>query len=497
MKRSKHSLSHYKLFTSNMGELTPIACVDALPGDTFSHSTSALVRASPLLAPVMHPVTVRIHHWFVPLRLIWANFEKFITGGSDGEGDGSTWPYKDAFTPAAGALGDYFGLPPGVNCGQVSALPFRAYALIFNEFYRDEDLVSALTVNTGDGADATTPVTVQSIAWEKDYFTSAREWAQKGPAVTLPLGTSAPVLGIGKANQTFSAGGTPRYESDGAQRAYSFESEVDPSAAGERFYVEGTAATGYPNIFADLSSATGADIIQLREALGLQRYQEARARYGSRYTEYLRYCGVTPSDARLQRPEYLGGGKQVIQFSEVLQTGTDFDANDGVGTMRGHGITAVRSNRYQYFAQEHGLILSLMSVRPRTMYMEGVERMWTRSTKEAYYQRELAHIGAQEVLNKEIYAASASPTDVFGYQDRYAEYRHVQSKVAGEFRSTLNFWHLARDFAAEPALNASFVTCDPSTRIYASTATDGLWIMATNSIQARRPVPKSATPRIF
>lgn len=492
MKRSKHSLSHYKLFTGNMGELIPVACIEALPGDTFSHATSALVRASPLLAPVMHPVTVRIHHWFVPLRLIWANFEKFITGGADGEGDGSAWPYKDAFTPAAGALGDYFGLPPGVNCGQVSALPFRAYALVFNENYRDEDLVTELTVNTGDGADATTPVTVQSIAWEKDYFTSAREWAQKGPAVTLPLGTSAPV----ELDPTTGVSQLVRLKSN---HALSGAGDIVSDASGNLEGAGGADVVVDPNgtLFADLQGATGASIIDLREALGLQRYQEARARYGSRYTEYLRYCGVTPSDARLQRPEYLGGGKQVISFSEVLQTGTEFDSNDGVGTMRGHGIAALRSNRYQYFAQEHGLILTLMSVRPRTMYMEGVERMWTRSTKELYYQKELAHIGAQEVLNKEIYAAAATPTDVFGFQDRYAEYRHIQSKVAGEFRTTLNFWHLARDFAAEPALNASFVTCDPSTRIFASTATDGLWIMASNNIRARRPVPKNASPRIF
>lgn len=485
MKRSKHSLSHYKLFTCNMGELVPIGCVEALPGDTFSHSASALIRVSPLLAPVMHPVSVRIHHWFVPLRLIWTNFEKFITGGSDGEGDGSAWPYIDGsggFT--AGGLMDYFGLPPSVNVGNVSALPPRAYSMIFDEFYRDEDIVTARGFALTDGADATTPVTVASIAWEKDYFTSARPWAQKGPEISLPLGSSAPVhtaVGAGANISVFSdtAAGYKLLDSDAAT--------VDVSAS---------AGTQNSSLYANLADATGASIIEFREALGLQRYQEARARYGSRYTEYLRYCGVTPSDARLQRPEYLGGGKQTIAFSEVLQTGTDFDANDGVGTMRGHGIAALRSNRYQYFAQEHGLILSLMSVRPRTMYMEGVERMWTRNTKELYFQKELQHIGAQEVLKKEIYAAAAAPTDVFGYQDRYAEYKHIQSKIAGDFRSSLNMWHLARDFAAEPSLNSSFVTCDPATRIYASTSTDGLWVMASHSIQARRPVAKGGIPRI-
>lgn len=220
--------------------------------------------------------------------------------------------------------------------------------------------------------------------------------------------------------------------------------------------------------------------------------------YGSRYTEYLRYLGVRSSDARLQRPEYLGGGKQTIAFSEILQTGPNFDANTGVGTLRGHGISAVRSNRYRRFFEEHGIVMSLMSVRPRTMYVNGLPKKFSRTTKEDYWQKELELIGQTTVLNKELYTADTGPNDTFGYTDRYEEYRHEQSQVAGDFRSTLNMWHMGRVFASDVTLNSDFVTCDPTTRIFASAATDTLWVMVNNSIQARRLVRRTpATGRII
>lgn len=218
--------------------------------------------------------------------------------------------------------------------------------------------------------------------------------------------------------------------------------------------------------------------------------------YGSRYTEYLRYLGVRSSDARLQRPEYLGGGKQTISFTEVLQTGTNFDANAGVASLKGHGIAAMRSRRYRRFFEEHGVVISLMSLRPKTMYGNGNNRMWYKTTKEDYWQKELEHVGMQEVYNREVYAADTGPADVFGYQDRYAEYRHLQSSVAGEFRdSTMNSWHLARIFASDVALNSDFVTCDPATRIYAASLTNhNIWCMINHSIQARRMVGRGNQP---
>lgn len=512
MKRSKFSLSNYKLLSCDMGELVPIGLTEVLPGDTFQHATSALVRVSPLLAPVMHPVHVRIHHWFVPHRLVWEDWEDFITGGPDGM-DASVFPSK-ALTYTAGPpktgnnqvgmLPDYLGIPPEVAFSSgdgISALPFRGYALIWNEWYRDQDLQTPLTVSTASGVDSTTSVALQNVAWEKDYFTSARPWTQKGPEVTIPLTGNAPVIGIGKETGTFAQGPISVRESNDSSQNYTNAARISTATADNNFYVEGSAASnGFPRIEADLSGVSAANINDLRTAFALQRYEEARARYGSRYTEYLAYLGVRSSDARLQRPEYLGGGKQTIQFSEVLQTAPTTDGDDevGVGNLKGHGIGAIRSNRYRRFFEEHGYIFSLLSVRPRTMYVQGVPRTWRKRTKEDFWQRELQHIGQQEVLRSEIFAVSGGLNNVFGYQDRYDEYRRQESSVGGEFRTTeLDFWHMARIFSGTPSLNASFVSSVPTKRINAVQNQDVLWIMANHSIQARRQVASSGRSFIF
>lgn len=489
MKRSKFSLSHYKLLTCDQGELIPVGCFEVLPGDTVQQATSLLVRVSPLLAPVMHPVQVRIHHWFVPNRLIWTDWEKFITGGPDGM-DNTEWPWIDNITPAVGSLADYLGAPPSVAPMNISALPFRAYGLVFNEFYRDQDLVQPVTVLKTNGSDLTTNRSVLKVAWEKDYFTSARPWTQKGPEVTVPMGIMAPVVSAGDGIPLFNpATGAPSaiFATTGQQSVQWGASQT------------GTVQASWndPKLEADLTNATGANINELRTAFALQRYAEARARYGSRYTEYLRYLGVRSSDARLQRPEYLGGGRQTIQFSEVLQTGPNDDAGAGVADLKGHGIGAMRSNRYRRFFEEHGIVLSLMSVKPKTMYTQGLHRMWGRTTKEHYFQKELQHVGQQEVGISEVYVDAADRAAVFGYQDRYDEYRRLESTVSGDFRSTLNHWHYARIFAAEPVLNGSFVTADPTKRVNAVQTEDVLWVMANHSIQARRIVAGSGRSFIF
>lgn len=494
MKRSKHSLSHYKLFSCDMGELVPIGLVEVLPGDTFQQATSLLVRVSPLLAPVMHPVHVRVHHWFVPHRIVWDDFESFITGGSDGF-DASVFPTLSLAVPGSGDVGtlaDYLGCPTGVDALEVSALPFRAYDLIFNEWYRDQDLVDPLVIDTTSGVDTTTELDLQQVAWEKDYFTSARPWTQKGPEITLPLSGDAQVVrdpsggGAGITEWRTSTGGVVgTFVSDGASDV---NFSAGPPAAGERFDYE-------DGLVADMSTVTAANINDLRVAFALQRYEEARARYGSRYTEYLRYLGVRSADGRLQRPEYLGGGRQTIQFSEVLQTA---EGTSPVGELRGHGIGAIRSRRYRRFFQEHGYVVSLMSVRPKTMYVQGLHRTWNRRTKEDFWQKELQAVGQQEVLNKELYAPHTLPDGVFGYQDRYDEYRRMESGVSGEFRtSALNFWHMARIFGSEPALNEAFVSSVPTKRINAVSTNDVLWVMANHSIQARRMVAKTGRSFIF
>lgn len=489
MKRTKHNLGNYKLATFDMGELVPIQCTEVLPGDTFQGSSSILLRCSPLMTPVMHPVSVRIHHWFVPFRILWDGWEDFITGGPDGEGGSSgAFPTITAGGSgfAAGSLMDYFGVPPGVANLEVSELPVRAYNKIFNECYRDQDLVTARLEDD---------VTVAKVAWEKDYFTASRPDPQKGPDILLPLGTQAPVIGDGSAMllQATTGGATRSLNgttADTTVRWSSLPGAVSP------FGLHTDPAQSH--VYADLSGASAVNVNDVRLAFALQRYEEARSRYGSRYTEYLRYLGVRSSDARLQRPEYLGGGRQTISFSEVLQTGVD-SADEGVGTLRGHGIAAMRSNRYRKFFEEHGVVITLASVRPRSMYGDACNRLWFRRVKEDFWQKELEHIGQQEVYRREIYAQSdaAGGDTVLGWQNRYDEYRHVPSTIAGDFRTTLNDWHLARQFGAAPALNSDLVTCTPTKRVFAEQTQDVLWVMASNQLVARRMVSHVATNRIY
>jgi len=490
MKRHKHGLSSTFLASMDLGEIIPLNVVEVLPGDTFQKATSALLRCSPLLAPVMHKVNVDIYDFFVPNRLVWDDWEDFITGGEDGT-DASVYP--TITTPAStgfavGSLADYLGVPPGVASRAVSALPFRGYALIFNEWFRDQDLVNELVIDTTSGPDTTTSVALQNAAWPKDYFTSARPWEQKGPAITIPLGTTAPVV-TNNERWTMTAGG--------------LSNRLGSITGAEALTLQGDGSSGTTVTFgdesgleADLSGASAITINLLREAFALQRFEEARARYGSRYVDYLRYLGVKSSDARLQRPEYLGGGSNAMQWSEVLATaeGEDLD----VGDMKGHGISALRSNRYRRYFEEHGYVFTFISTKPKTLYPQGLFRHWNRRTKEDFFQVELQHIGQQEVLNKEIYAAHATPDGVFGYQDRYDEYRRSESLVSGEFRdSTLDFWHQARIFSSEPALNADFVRSVPTKRINAVSTNDVLYIMARHSIQARRIVASKGTSYIY
>lgn len=492
MKRNKFNLSHYKLLTFDQGELIPCGLLEVLPGDTFQHSTSALIRVSPLLAPVMHPVQVRIHHWFVPHRLVWEDWEKFIIGGPDGF-DASVFPTRSMpLDIPIGGLEDYFGIPPAdyttVGGLSVSALPFRGYNLIWNEWYRDQDLQTERKFIKTSGTDTETDITLAFVNWEKDYFTSSRPWTQKGPEVTIPLTGDAVV----RTTATPGVSG----ETIGIHGATG--STVNAMATEQTSLYTQNMASSHP-MTVDLSNVSAANINDLRLAFALQRYEEARARYGSRYTEYLRYLGVRSSDARLQRPEYLGGGKQTIQFSEVLQTGPDDpDAGQTVGQLRGHGIGALRSNRYRKFFEEHGYIFSFISVKPRTMYMQGLPRTFSRRTKEDFWQKELEHIGQQEVLNREIYAMHATPDGTWGFQDRYDEYRRHESMIAGEFRTTmLDYWHMARNFAAPPVLNDSFVTSNPTKRIYAEQTQDSLWVMCNHRIGVRRQLSSTGTSYIF
>lgn len=494
MKRSKFNLSNTQLLTCDMGQLVPLGLTEVLPGDTIQHSISLLARAMPLATPPMHPVRMKVHSWYVPHRIVWDDWEDFITGGPDGM-DASVFPTISLTDVEEKSLADYLGVPVGMT-GSVSALPFRCYAKIFNEFYRDQDLVSEVPLSEASGSDSTTSTALLNSAWEKDYLTTARPWEQKGPAVSLPLGTTAPVV-------YNNIPGTPwisRQAADGAPYTPASQDPISTSTGSQVSNSAGTLGLQLDpagTLLADLSTATAVDINTVREAFALQRYQEARARYGSRYTEYLAYLGVRSSDARLQRPEYLGGGTQNIAFSEVLQTAYTQGSPDSVGRLYGHGIGAMRSNRYRKFFEEHGYIVSLLHILPQTMYPQGIFRTWNRRVKEDFWQKELQHIGQQPVLTKEVYALGNNPESVFGFQDRYDEYRRAESRVHGEFLTTLNDWHFARLLAAEPVLNGAFVTADPTKRCFQSQETNTMLIQARHRIGARRMVAASGSSFIF
>lgn len=499
MKRSKFSLSHYVLGSSNMGYVLPVGLVEVLPGDTVQHSLSIFMRLAPMLAPVMHPVICKIHHWYVPHRLVWDEFEDFITGGPDGL-NVSVLP-KITFSSgvAVGSLGDYLGLPTGFNGIQVSALPFRAYNLIYNEWYRDQDLEDPVVISLDSGPDSTTSTALLRGDWARDYFTTARPWPQKGPAVSVPVNSPAqgnitisPDGGFVFTNPV-SLGGTGAVvnvetATGGAQDRVGFSSDQIyanvTGNSGLQYY------TGLKAEFTGSGDIGSVDINALREAMALQRFEEHRSMYGSRYVEYLRYLGIKASDARLQRPEYLGGGSQTIQFSEVLQTA---EGTDPVGTLRGHGISAMRSNRYRRFIEEHGYIISVLLIRPKSIYQQGIARTWLRSVKEDFWQRELQHIGQQEVLTSELYGGSPGD-EVFGYQNRYDEYRSMQSRVSGEFRNTLDYWHFSRIFSNKPTLNADFISSVPTKRPFAAQQNDVIYFLADHSIQARRLMSRYGNP---
>ena len=534
-KRNKFSLSYYKLLTGKMGYIIPIGLVEVLPGDTIRHATSLFLRLAPMLAPVMHPCHVKIHSWYVPHRLVWDEFEDFITGGPDGLNT-SVFPTvaaPDGGFPV-GSLADYLGVPTGVPGLTVSALPFRVYDLIYNEWYRDQDLEGELTISKDSGADTTTAMALQRGDWARDIFTTARPWPQKGLAVTVPVTGSQSGIKIESDGTPVSfytaakdfSGSAPYFGSYAATNNLTARVYADQISWDNNNYGTGyPTLTGLPGIgftrstqstapagnvldnnqvlFANpglrLSKNVGdlgeVDINSLREAFALQRFEEHRAMYGSRYVEYLRYLGIKASDARLQRPEYLGGGQQTIQFSEVLQTA---EGTDPVGTLRGHGIAAMRSNRYRRFIEEHGYIMSFVMVRPKSIYMQGIDRTWLRRVKEDFWQKELEHIGQQEVYTQELYAGNSTaltPADeVFGYQNRYDDYRQHWSSVSGEFRTILNYWHMARDFDNKPVLNADFISSVPTERIFAAQQNDQLYMMANHSIQARRLMSKFGNP---
>ncbi len=477
MKRYLHNKSFYHLITTRMGELSPVGGFEVLAGDTIQIQNMGLIRVSPPQTPVMHPVAIKFYNFFVPNRILdpedgsfsWADF---ITGGEDGLYV-TPPPRVTGITVAKGDVIESFGITPGVNRDYNTFLA-KGYAKIYNEYFRDQQIQTELDVDTYDGS--TGPL---KVAWERDYFTQCRESDQLGPEVTLPLGSQAPVTHDG------TGAGIQPGVNDGAGSNFKLDS------SGSILNTSTNAAT--VPLYADLSAAGAININDLREAFALQRYQEARNLYGARFTEYLRYLGISSSDGRLQRPELISSGKSTINFSEVLNTTAE--GTPPLGELGGHGIAGVKSRRARYFCEEHGHVISLMSIKPKTMYLTTQHRQFDRFTKEDYWQKELQAIGMEEVLNSELDIDHTDPTGTFGFNHRYESFKRVPSRISGDFRDTLDSWHLGRsatDLGADPSLNTAFIECSPSDRIYADTSgSDKMWCTIRHRVAVRSMLRKS------
>lgn len=496
---STFDLTHEKKFSCDMGKLIPIMCEEIVPGDEFTVKTDMLVRVAPMLAPMMHRVNVYTHYFFVPTRLTMTNWEKFITGGTDGL-DATVIPTQVAPASvgyALGSLGDLLGLPTGVADFQHLAFQMRAYGRIFNDWFRDQTLTTEVTVSLADGADTTTNKTLLSRAWEKDYFTSALPWAQRGDPVEVPLGGTVPVELV-----PFGTNNNPmqfrKATDDVLQNAgIAGGSGANLGRLGNDGETYGAVIDPNGRLRADLGSANPITINMLRQVITLQKWLEKNARGGARYVEFiLEHFNVRSSDARLQRPEYLGGGVSPLVVSEVLQTSATGVTGTPLGAMAGHGFSTPGLHSFKKKFEEHGYVIGLMSVLPRTAYQQGSPRQFNRRSKSDFLTPSFVGLGEQAIAKKELYAASADPDGVFGYAPRYEEYRQRESTVHGDFKDTLSYWTMVRKFASEPSLNSAFVTSDPTKRILADTAGAALWVQVLNQVQAKRPLPLIAKPGV-
>lgn len=539
---SKFDLSHNRKFSFKPGVLYPILCAEAIPSDTFNYDANAVVRMAPMLAPIMHMVDVCVHSFFYPERLTQkrGNFEVFITGGNLGDGKDANGiaieaPYflvQNSVASSAlsmqlteylgpGSLADFLGLQfnlatVGGSLTKINARPFIAFWRIYCEYFRDQnvdpDWVTIYPlIFDSEGGDITEPIfdaisapgpltfnpfILPRVCWEKDYFTSALPFAQRGEPVEAPLTGSATVTYKAVSDVFTAAGVEPATDAlFGTNAGGSGNFQVDkPNAAG----------AGTPGRVENIANVTlnagGFTISALRTAARLQEWLEKMATGGARYIEQMKIqFGVTSSDARLQRAEYLGGGKIPMHISEVVQSSSD-DVTP-LAEMAGHGVTAGQVTHFKKFVEEHGFFLVFIFLRPKTAYQQGVPRMfWNRFDKLDYPWPSFARIGEQEILVKELFFTSveAADNDVFGYQQRYSEFKYIPSTVHGLFQTSLNHWHWGRIFPIAPNLSSGFLHCDPSDRIFnvLGSEIDSLYCIVNNRITARRPLPYYGAPHL-
>lgn len=513
IQRSSFDRSSGLKTTFDGGNLVPVFIDEVLPGDTFSLQMAAFVRLATPIKPIMDNLHLESFFFYVPARLCWNSWTK-MNGEQNDPDDPVDYlvPIVTASTIAINSIGDYFGLPTGIAGVAPIALPFRAYNLIYNEWFRDENLIDSAAKNVGIGPDVMTDYTIRKRGKRKDYFTSCLPWPQKGPAVGISIGTSA----IVKTQAT-------EFVPNATQTAMIMRERTAPNAppgAGNELMhtqggtglvwgsvtLAGTPTDGlYPsNLYADLTTATSATINSLREAFQLQRLYERDARGGTRYTEVIRsHFGVVSPDQRVQRPEYLGGGHSNINISPIAQTSAATAQPTPQGNLSAIGTASISRHGFSKSFTEHGYIIGLVNVRADLTYQQGLAKMWSRRTRFDFYWPALAHLGEQAVLNKEIYFQNLAADElVFGYQERYAEYRFKPSRITSIFRSTaagtLDVWHLAQKFTTLPVLNQTFIEeSPPIDRIVAVPSEPDFLADFHFSLRCARPMPVYSVPGLI